>query len=113
MVIIKSYRVRQNAEGKEFIALELQGDLEMIQSSQTGKFYASAKRCTISSTFTEEIAKTLVGKQIPGKIERVATEPYEYTVKETGEVISLAHTYVYVPEEKPLVLEKPVVALVA
>jgi hypothetical protein len=43
----------------------------------------------------------------------VATEPYEYTIKGTGEVITLAHTYRYVPDEKPqMVLEKPAKALV-
>jgi hypothetical protein len=100
MVTISNYFIRENKEGKTFVALELTGDLEMIQSSQSGRFYASAKRCTISSVFSEEVAKHLIGKQMPGKIEREETEPYEYTVKETGEVIMLTHTYVYVPDEK-------------
>jgi len=100
MVTINAYHVRQNQEGKSFITLELLGDLELIQSSTTGAFYATAKRCTISSTFPEEVAKTLIGKQLPGRIERVQSEPYEYTNRETGEVIILSHTYTYNPDEK-------------
>ncbi|HYH16498.1 MAG TPA: hypothetical protein VD794_14815 [Flavisolibacter sp.] len=101
MVTIINYAVRENSEGKSFISLELQGEVEVIQSSQTGKFYATAKRCTIPSTFSEDIAKSLVGKQIKGRIDRVQCEAYEYTVKETGEVISLMHTYIYNPDSKP------------
>lgn len=113
MVRVNAYHLRQNKEGKQFVALELQGDLEMIQGSESGRFYATAKKCSVSSTFTEEVAKSLIGKQLPGRIERVETVPYDYTVKETGEVITLTHTYVYNPEEKQqLVLEKPARVLV-
>lgn len=99
MVTISAYRIRQNNEGKQFIALVFQGDVEMIQSSETGRFYATAKKCMISSMFTEEGAKALLGKQILGRIERVQCEMYDYNVKETSEVINLAHTYVYYPED--------------
>lgn len=107
MVTISNYFVRQNKEGESFISLELTGDVEFIQSSLTGKFYASAKRCSISSVFTEEVAKTLIGKQLPGRIERVECEAYEYTVEKTGETLLLSHTYTYVPESQPLAANKP------
>lgn len=113
MVTVNAYHIRQNNEGKPFIALELLGDLEMVQGSKTGRFYATAKKCTVGSTFTEEVAKTLVGKQLPGRIDRVQSEPYEYTIKESGEVITLTHSYAYVPDDKPLVLEKAAKALVS
>lgn len=76
------------------------GDIELVQSAETGRFYATAKRCSIPSTFSEDLAKSLIGKQLPGRIDRVQAAPYEYTVKETGEVILLSHTYVYTPKEK-------------
>lgn len=101
MVTISNYFVRQSEGGKTFISLELQGDVEMIQSSQTGRFYATARRCTISSTFTEEIAKTLVGKAIKGRIDRIQCPEYTYVIKETGEEIMLSHCYVYNPEDAP------------
>lgn len=99
MVTISKYFLRQSKDGKEFVALELQGDLEMIQSMETGRFYATAKRCTITSTFTEEVAKALVGRQLPGRIDRVETTPYEFVIPESGEVRTLTHTYVYNPED--------------
>jgi hypothetical protein len=101
MVRVVNYHVRQNKEGKDFVTLELQGDLVMVQSLETGRFYATAKKCSITSTFTEDIAKTLVGQQIPGRIERVACEAYDYTVENTGEVITLSHRYEYFPDGTP------------
>ena len=79
----------------------------MVQSSNTGRFYATAKRCSVTCTFSEEIAKTLIGKQMKGRIERVQSDPYEYTVKETGELITLAHTYNYLPEETDVTVAPP------
>lgn len=97
MVIVKNYHVREGEQGN-FISLELAGDIEMIQSSQTGRFYATTRRCFVSSTFDENTAKLMVGKQMPGAIVRKETEPYEYTVPESGEVVMLAHTWDYQPE---------------
>jgi hypothetical protein len=99
MVIIKGYRCQENKDGKEFIALVLQGDVEFVQSLQTGRFYATAKRCTISSTFDEITAEALIGTKLPGHIERTPCPEYNFTVPETGEVIKLAHTYQYQPDE--------------
>lgn len=98
MVTITNYHVRKSTIGKTFITLEIQGGIEMIQSQQTDKFYATAKKCSIPSTFEESTAKMLVGTQMPGTIERIECDPYEYTVQKTGEIISLAHTYAYQPE---------------
>lgn len=110
MVTITNYFLRGEKIAKPFIALELTGDVELIQSMITAKFYATAKRTTIPSTFTEDIAKTLIGKQLPGRIDRVEVEAYEYTNQTTGEVVTLNHTYVYVPEEttQSAQQEKPV-----
>ncbi|MNF12370.1 hypothetical protein D3C80_2138270 [compost metagenome] len=35
---------------------------------------------------------------MPGNIRKMDSEPYEYTVRETGEIIMLTHRYVYQPE---------------
>lgn len=101
MVTIIGFSQRLNKEGRPFISLQLQGDITMVQSAESGKWYATAKRCSITSTFDEEVAKSLVGKQIPGRIERVASQEYDFTVPESGEVISLRHTYEFVPESEP------------
>jgi hypothetical protein len=98
MIKIINYKLSKNADGKEFVSLKLQGGVEAIQSQQTGRFYLTAKTCYISSTFDEQTAKGLVGSEIPGSVVRVACEPYEYTVKDTGEVLTLAHRFEYLPE---------------
>jgi hypothetical protein len=106
MVTITNYFLRTNKEGKPFISLELTGPVEMIQSMFSGKLYATAKRCTVSSTFCEDVAKMLVGTKLPGRIDRVETEPYEYTAPGSTEKVILNHTYVYVPEERQPVKEQ-------
>jgi hypothetical protein len=106
MVTVENYAVRQNSNGESFVALILQGDLELVQSSSTGKFYATARRCSISSTFNESTAALLIGRQIPGTIQKESCEPYEYVIQETGEKITLQFRYVYSPVEIPTVESK-------
>ena len=103
-VQIVDYKQRENSEGETFISLIIEGDIEMVQSQETGRFYATARRASITSTFTEESAKRLIGKTLPGTIKKVDCEPYEYTVPESGEIITLSHRYEYQPEEQA---EKP------
>ena len=98
MVTVKNYALREGEKGT-FVSLELVGDLEMVQSSNTGRFYATVRRCFVSSTLDEETAKQMVGKNIKGSISRVEVEEYEYTVPETAEVILLKHRWDYTPEE--------------
>ncbi|RXM44961.1 hypothetical protein [Flavobacterium sp. YO12] len=100
MVRIVNYQKRQAEEGKPFFVLEIQSGIEMVLSTKTGQYYATAKRANISSTFDEETCKALLGTDMPGSIKKMDSEPYEYTVKETGEIIMLTHRYVYQPEIK-------------
>ncbi len=107
MVKIIDYALRESKEGKSFVSLKLQGDIEMVQSMKTGRFYATARTCTVTSTFDEPTAKAFIGKQMPGTIVRSQADPYDYTLPETGEVITLAHTYEYVPDENAMPVRKP------
>lgn len=100
MVTVTSYQERTSMEGKNFFALELQSDdLEMVISKVTGRHYVTVRKCWISSTFNELICKMMLGKTMQGSIAKVACEPYEFTVPETGEVITREHRYEYVPVE--------------
>jgi hypothetical protein len=99
MVTIVDYKLRMADSENPFYALLVQGGVEMVRSKETGKFYATARTASIPSTFNEEQCMAVLGTKLPGKIERVACEPYEYTIAETGEVISLDHSFVYNPEE--------------
>ena len=98
--VIKS-KISQNKEGKEFVSLKIQGDPEFVQSQNSGKMYLTVRTCYISTTFDEATANALIGKELPGTVERVSSEPYQYTVESTGEVITLAHTYEYKPMPVP------------
>jgi len=98
MVRIIGYKTRQREDGTEFYLLEVQGGIEMVKSKSTEQYYATAKKATVSTTFDEETCKALIGTQMPGKIVKISTEPYQYSVKESGEVITLEHRYIYIPE---------------
>lgn len=98
MVTVIDYAVRENSEGEAFVALILQGDLEMVRSNETGRFYATARKCSISSTFSEAVATQMIGKEMPGQIIKQECDPYDYVIPETGETIELNHTWVYAPE---------------
>ena len=108
MVTIVDFRLNKNSDGEEFVSLILEGDLTIIQSTETGNFYATAKRSSITSTFSEESAKKLIGRELPGQIIREECDPYLYTVPETGEEIELSHTYKYVPT--PVSVEEEIFA---
>ena len=108
MVQIVDYRISKNADDEQFISLILEGDLTMVQSKETGNWYATAKRSSITSTFSEDRAKKLIGRELPGEIIREECKPYLYTVPETGEEIELSHTYKYVPN--PVSVEEEVFA---
>ena len=99
MVTIIDYTERLREDGSSFFVLGIQGGLEMIQSAETGNFYATAKKASITSTFDEATCKALVGTEMSGSITKVEVEPFNYTVKETGEEITLSHRWVYSPIE--------------
>ena len=98
MVKVVGFKALENSEGEEFFGLVLQGGIEMVQSEDTGRFYATAKKCTVASTFDANTCDGLVGEKIPGDIKKITCEPYDYSIAQTGEVISLSHKWQFVPE---------------
>lgn len=98
MVTVVDCALRTNKKGEEFITLILQSGLEMIKSQATGQYYATAKRAFIPSTFDEATCKAFIGEKIDGSIQKVPCEPYEFTIPETGEAITLNHRWTYLKE---------------
>lgn len=100
MVTVTGFNLRQQKEGeqKNYISLELEGEIEMVQSSNSGRFYATVRRCNVSSTFDQLTAERMVGKQMAGTIERVPCDPYDFTIEQTGEVIKVGYRWDYLPE---------------
>jgi hypothetical protein len=108
MVTIVDFVKRQNKEGVEFNALILQGGIELVKSQETQRWYATAKRTSITSTFDDTMCRSLIGTQIPGSVQRVETEPYEFSLRNTGEVLTLTHRWQFVKEGETI--EEKVVA---
>lgn len=106
MVRIIKYSERTSDDGKSFFTLDVQGGIEMVKSKSTGNFYATARKTSITTTFDEQTCAALIGTEMPGSVEKEDCDAYEYTVKDTGEVIELSHRFVYVPE-KEQVAQKP------
>jgi hypothetical protein len=110
MVTIIEVKHSENSNGKPFVSLKLQGGIEAVQSQQSGKLYLTNRTCLIPTTFENATAEALVGKELPGTIQRVASDPYEFVIKQSGEVIMLSHRYEYVPvefqETPPVVISK-------
>jgi hypothetical protein len=98
MVTVTNYQQRTRKDGTTFITLEITGGLEIVQSSNTGNFYATVRKCNIPSTFNEAIAQIMIGQQMQGDVVRVEADPYEFVNQRTGEVMILNHTYAYRPQ---------------
>lgn len=101
MVEVINFRALENEEGEPFYALELMGDPEVVYSQETNKPYLTARKATIATTFDESFCKKMIGKNLPGAIEKKGCEPYDYNL-ENGEVIQLSHTWVYNPSPEAI-----------
>ena len=99
MVRISNYIKRTTEEGKDFFVLELQGGVEIVKSQETGKSYMTARKASMSCTFDEATCISLIGTELPGSVKKVACEDYSYTIKDTGEIITLSHRFEYVEQE--------------
>ncbi|GGZ56425.1 hypothetical protein [Mesonia mobilis] len=96
MVTIVDYKSYQKEDGEKFFTLVVQGGVEAVKSKETGKTYLTARKTQVSSTFDELTCQQLKGSQLPGEVRKVQTDPYEYAIPDTGEIIELSHKYEYV-----------------
>ena len=99
MLTITGYRTRESQDGKSFVQLRLEGGLAMVQSQNSGKFYATVRKAHISTTFDEAMAEKMIGTEIPGQINREICDPYTIT-KDTGEEMTFDFRWVYSPIEE-------------
>ena len=95
MVTVKEIKKAKNSDDEEFYGLIVQSGAVSVKSKQTGRVYFTAKTAFVATTFDEETASSLIGTTFEGSIKKVATDPYEYTIEETGEVIELSHRWEY------------------
>ncbi len=102
MVKIVDYKTYQREDGTEFYALVVQGGIQAVKSQETNRTYLTMREAKVACTFNEEMCKASIGTELEGRIEKVETEPYEYTVKETGEVLTLTHRYEFINDQEEI-----------
>jgi hypothetical protein len=98
MVTITGLEKRKSADGKEFNVLNLFGSIEVAISKATGKPYLTARKTSIPCTFDEAMARNLIGQTLPGEIEKMEVDEYEFVVPGTKKKIKLSHSYRYSAE---------------
>jgi hypothetical protein len=96
MVTVKEIKKAENLNGEEFYGLIVQSGAMAVKSKKTGRVYFTAKTAFVATTFDEQTALSLIGAEFDGYIKKVQTEPYEYTIEETGEIIEMNHRWEYV-----------------
>jgi hypothetical protein len=99
MVQIVGYKKIEKEGERTFFLLEVQGGLESVKSKTTGKLYLTARKASVFCSFDEITCQGLIGTKLEGGITKVEVEPYEFVIKETGEMISRNHRYEFVTEE--------------
>jgi hypothetical protein len=98
MVKVTNYAIRSTKDGKPFVSLELTSGLELVQSQETGRFYATVRKCFIPTTFDETVARTMIGTTLEGTLVRIEVAPYDFNNPDTGEVMKLNYSWGYLPE---------------
>lgn len=103
MAKIVGYKTFERENGEKFYCLMVQGGIEAVKSQQTGKTYFTARTVTVPTTFDEQVCSGLIGENVNGVVKKIKTAPYDYTVRETGEIIQLNHRYEFVSEEEAII----------
>ena len=61
MVTIADYKTYQREDGTDFQVLVVQGDVEAVQSKETGRLYLTARTANVACTFDGRTCKSLIG----------------------------------------------------
>jgi hypothetical protein len=100
MVQIVGFEKKQNEKTKEsYSVLILSGDPEVLISKSSGRPYISARKTTIPVALDEKQAQALIGKELPGTIERVSCTPFQVKLA-TGKKVTIATAFQYMPPEE-------------
>lgn len=99
MVQIIAFEKKENSRTKQnFSVLVLQGEPEVLISKSSGRPYISARKTTIPCALEENQALLLVGKELPGSIERVSCTPFEVKLA-TGKKVKITSAFQYLAPE--------------
>jgi hypothetical protein len=99
MVQIIAFEKKENARTKQnYSVLVLQSEPEVMISKSSGRPYISARKTTIPCALEENQAQALLGKELPGSIERVSCTPFEVKLA-TGKKVRISTAYQFLPAE--------------
>ena len=93
----------RKSDGSIFVSLDLIGE-PTVTISSNGIPSLTAPRASLPSNLSLAVCKSLIGKQLPGSIQKIECEPYQYTNKDTEEVMTCTHKFQYSPEETSAVM---------
>ena len=96
MVTVKEIKRAKNSSGEEFYGLIVQSGAMAVKSKKSGRLYFTAKTAFVATTFDEETASSLIGVEFEGTIKKIQTDPYEYIIEETGEIVEMTHRWEFV-----------------
>jgi hypothetical protein len=100
MVQIIGYEKKENSRTREsYSILILSGEPEVQISKTSGRPYISARKTTIPVALEEKQAQALIGKELPGSIERVSCKPFEVKLA-SGKRVKISTAFQYVHPEQ-------------
>lgn len=99
MVQIIGFEKKKNEKTQEsYSVLLLAGDPEVMISKSSGRPYVSVRRTSIPCSLEEKEAQALIGKELPGTIERVSCTPFEVKLA-NGKKVKVSTAFQYLPAE--------------
>jgi len=98
MVQIIGFEKKQSKSKESYAVLILAAEPEVMISKSSGRPYISAKKTTIPCALEENQAQALIGKELPGSIERVACTPFEVKLA-NGKKVKIATAFQFLPAE--------------
>ena len=99
MVTVTGYQTKITPEGEMKVYLKVEGGMKATVSKTSGRAYFKALRAKVFAAIDEEVAKEMIGFQLPGTIQQLKVDPYEIYDQRTGEVKVLDYQNVYITEE--------------
>ncbi len=99
MVQIIAFEKKENSRTKEtYSVLVLQGDPEVLISKTSKRPYIACRRATVPCALEENQAQALIGKELPGSIERVSCAPFDVKLA-TGKKVKVSSVFQYIVPE--------------
>ena len=77
-VKIIGHEMKINSKTKEpYSILVVQGSAEVLTSKLSGRVYISARTTRVPCALSDAQAKSLIGQELPGRIEKVEVDEFE------------------------------------